>query len=115
MRTRHPLIKWLRLITLSDSSLRVRCNISGIAATIEFFIFIAFANNCFDSQSNLLAWCWILMLNVGLISGTLALSSAKKWPDRFAALGLLTFHFFSLLVLLFIGIFQKTMGIISIN
>ena len=108
MKPDSALIKLLRFTTLSDSSTRLRCEICAIAVLLELFVYVTYTATDWKS----LPWFWVAALDVGFVSGTYALCSARSWRGRLVAAGLLSFHLVSLLFLLFIGFLQKTMPII---
>ncbi|HEV2319383.1 MAG TPA: hypothetical protein VGV18_06515, partial [Verrucomicrobiae bacterium] len=59
-------IKRLRFATLSDSSVRVRCEICAFAALVEIGIYLTFTAT--DSEHLLRGW--VMALDVGLVFGT---------------------------------------------
>jgi hypothetical protein len=105
MKPNHVLISWLCLVTLSNASARVRCAISVLAAVAELGIFLAWMNWS-GKESNLLVWCWLIVLDVGFVAGTFGLSAAKNWRDRLTAMGLIGFHLFSFIVLFGIALLR---------
>lgn len=113
MKQHLALINWVRFITMSNTSARARCAISGLAAIAELFIFLAWTNE-WPATSNLAILCWLAALDVGFVFGTLGLTTAWNWRDRLVASGWLLIHLFSLVVLFFYALNVKMISLIGI-
>jgi hypothetical protein len=105
------------LALINPPTMRARCTVSAMAAVAEFFIFLSWSNSYPGPDTDLLLYLGITALTIGFTYGTFGLSSAHRWRERLATLGLLGLHFGSLVFLFALALQRKflLLSIISIH
>lgn len=81
-----------------------RCLISSLAAALQVVIFAGLNFWDWSPQRNLLLWCWVIALDLGITFAIYGFCSARNWNERILAACSLCFQILSLWILFLIGV-----------